>query len=268
MTFYKALAMCLVVSSFISGCGTGINENEIEAVVVNMHSDLGFKPPKRKTISEEFNNKATQSSLSEKNVEAILPHNKIPDSKFNSDLNYQNLERYEFLTSFHRDSLNKKYYPTKGHEKKKLEKRDGIYKMEKPIVLAGKGFNIKTFEHHASGRIKMNPRRFLISRSPVIPEKALEEHMDPNDENLKAYRPIIFHSRATGFNSTIKQNHIQEAESSLKYQVPQARPISHSKVLMYREEKADVKLKPSLQKIDLLKGDQSINKRDFYNLPQ
>ncbi len=267
MTFYKALALYLVVSTIVFGCGNGAGENEIEAVLVNMHSDLGFEPPQKKTVSEEFNNKILQSSFSEMKRKTTSKYKKNEDFKFNSDLNYQSLERHEFLSSFQQGSL-KQNYSTKKIEKKKIEKEEVIFKNEKSLVLAGKGFNIKTFEKHASGRIKMNPRRFLISRPPEIPEKAAEEHIDPNDENLKAYRPIIFHSRATGFNTTIKQNHFQEAGSSLNYQPTKTHPIADSQVLMNREEKADVKLKPSFRKIDLLRGDPNLNKRDFYSLPQ
>lgn len=141
---------------------------------------------------------------------------------------------------------------------------EGIAVSEKPLILAGKGFDIKGFEALPDGGRFINYTLHLQEPFPNPPPRAVPEKLDLKADVNKASRNLIFHQGGNALNDPPNP----EPEKSYLPPPEQAKPlgeISETQVLLSQGEESLALLHPGKKEIDLLAGNEAINEHRFRN---
>lgn len=180
----------------------------------------------------------------------------------------KNLRLKEEVIRYQKDSqymaLNRQLLPEYPQQKRVAKKQndiaDTVQVRDKPLILGGRGLEIKSFEAQSYIKLEFDYYHHLQKHYPIPVPMVVEDKIDPRvkiDKNTKNY---IYHPTRQALNR-LKQVDMQEPEPPEKMvplkkipetylRVPRMRP---TQLILYRSDKA----------LDLLYGNESVN-RDAY----
>jgi hypothetical protein len=257
------LATNLIFLSLALGCG----EKEEEAGVVVIPDSILHAPPQitiilRSDITLEQPldpdpqfDKSIANNKTEKKRKILGPKG-APLASFKTDIGYQSIDRFEkmvpasFEISFEKKPPNKKIRKT-------------VKLQDKPLVFAGRGFNIETFDHAIKPAVEVDYVSHL--REPLKQSLAngITDHLDSNGEYSKDTKGLIYSPTRAAFGKMppplVEPKPIERKAkfAGLAEKNPNSilrfPPGEESIAVIARDEK----------RLDLLTGNESLNKKRF-----
>ena len=257
------LATHLIFLSLALGCG----EKEEEAVVVVIPDSILHAPPQitiilRSDIALEQPldpdpqfDKSTVNNKTEKKRK-ILEAKGTPLAALKADIGYQSIDRFEKMTPFSFEiSFEKK--PSKTQIRKTVKLQD------RPLVFAGHGFNIGTFDHAVKPGIEVDYVSHLREPLKQSLSNGITDHLDLNGEYSKDTKGLIYSATRAAFGKMppplVEPKPIERKAkfAGLAEKNPNSilrfPPGEESIAVIARDEK----------RLDLLTGNESLNKKRF-----
>ncbi|NIQ02965.1 MAG: hypothetical protein GWM98_08975 [Nitrospinaceae bacterium] len=170
---------------------------------------------------------------------------------------YSSVQRYEFLPELRRDAG----APQAPGPEKKADWRT-VSAGEKPWVLAGRGFAADSL---TAGR-PVNQTNYYLPHRPGKPEVE-PEHLEPTGGLLKSQKPLIFHSGATGFGGEVPTDRKRQTRPSSGKLRLELAPIAETRIYLSSQPKTRMTLAPANNRLDLMNGNQNLNRHRFYQRP-
>jgi len=141
--------------------------------------------------------------------------------------------------------------------------RDTLAVVDKPLVLAGRGFDIKGFQSHSREGIETDFLRHLKRPVPKM-DHVSPDHLDLQLSQAKSSKHLIFHPLGPALSEHSSLPQWKDSEfSKMKPQVLET--IPETKLLFNESEKSDLILRPGSDSLDLLIGNEKINRKTFDN---
>lgn len=172
---------------------------------------------------------------------------------------------YLALTKFEPPPGKKKLKRTAAAKMKPITQRtDTIRIQDKPLILGGRGFELRGFEE--ASRQKLFPGFYRIVSPPLEPDgREPKEKLDLSVEKLKENMELIFHTRTARFGK-IK---FDLAEEEFETKVPPKKvstvpAIDETKILLSQPKDEMLILQPGEQTMDLLIGHEEVNRAAFW----
>jgi len=135
-------------------------------------------------------------------------------------------------------------------------------------VRAGKGFGIAAEKVSSSKMVSFDHASYYF---PTIASKLYSkpsDHLEPMVEPFKSQKPLVFHRGATGFThnppeDTMLSDYSRVSETQLKLS-----PIPGTQIYMSSKPKTHVTLAPAKNRLDLMNGNENLNRERFNKLPR
>ncbi len=266
-------AILFLLNIIHSGCSGGTPSQtldgqyippEVPIIDSRIRSEMKFEdvhatPAIEETeISEEVPDKGTEGLEERPGVAETKV--RFKEEAYKTDKEYLAIKRHERL-----------FLRTDGENGKGLkmhlgpEPRDTVRIVDKPLVLAGKGFNIESFRTRGDERLHFDFNRFLKKPYPLKPERKAVGKLELDIEHTKSIKKLIFHplSHALSKNpgiETEKPETVTEEEKAVY-----VRRIPETKLLLERDRKTQIFLERGERSIDILAGNETINKEIYKN---
>ena len=177
------------------------------------------------------------------------------DSK---DRTYRAVKRYEYLPDLLAESKSRKSSAQNTHTSPSAL-------AGKHWVRGGKGFGVAAEGMASSGTVHSDDASYYSPTVALKPYSKASEHLEPIAEPFKSRKPHIFHSRATGF------THELPAEAAPSGHSPafetRLSPIPETRVYMSSKPRTKVTLAPAKNHLDLMKGNENLNRHRYQNFP-
>lgn len=184
-------------------------------------------------------------------VKTIKPLPKIDnvDLAYKGDKEYLKLNRYEQSSRTVEKSV----------RTQKPNVRDTVIPGDKPLTLAGKGFDLKGLQ--AGRHVDFSHR--LQKPLPKI-DPVPEDHLDLQLTQAKSSKDLIFHPARQAWGEGSRQLiHQQGDRPTIKK--PQAlEGISETKLLLLEGRESFLILRPASESLDLLSGNEKINRKTYF----
>ena len=257
------LATNLIFFSLALGCG----EKGEEAVVFVIPDSILHAPPQititlRSDITLEQPldpdpqfEKSTANNKTEKKRKILGPKG-APLTSFKADLGYQSIDRFEKMAPVSFEiSFEKK--PPKKQIRKTVKLQD------KPLVFAGRGFNIETFDHAFKPAVEVD----YVSHLREPPKKPLAigaaDHLDPEGEYSKDTKYLIYSATRAAFGK-MPPPLVEPKPIEPKTQFASLAEKNPDSILLFPpgEESIAVVVRDE-KRLDLLIGNESLNKKRF-----
>lgn len=136
---------------------------------------------------------------------------------------------------------------------------------EKPLVFAGRGFEIRGFESGSKDNLSFFSAGYL--EGPPLPEDSgrSPDRLDLREGNVRSNRSLIFSGKETGF---FKAETLKESEEGATPKAPPEKKstvekIPETKPFLSQDRKSDLLLLPKKKSVDALMGNENVN-RDFF----
>ncbi len=131
---------------------------------------------------------------------------------------------------------------------------------DKPLILAGRGFEIQGFQSHASQVIQADFLQHLNRSAPKVKPVRLER-LDLQLTEAKTSKYLIFHPLGPALSQLQKPVHWEDPK-------PQNKPedmerIPETKLLFKENRKSQLILRPGNESLDLMIGNEKINRREY-----
>ncbi len=252
--------LILLAGWALSGCSQEAEKPiEVGAVQVELRSDLVLPEAQTAPLGEEgpdFPGPPQKEFQATQRIPLKGP------GQFRQDPEYRSINRYEFLPALLKD--------TRGRKKSGPE--EGVWGnsmtvADKPWVLAGKGFGVGTEILNPSGTVHVNDAHYYFPTVALKPYAKASEHLEPIPGPFKSQKPLIFHSRATGFAHEPPANETPTGRSSPFETTLILSPIPETQVYFSSEPKTKVTLAPAKNRLDLMNGNENLNRHRFGKLP-
>jgi hypothetical protein len=260
-SFYRKLILAaeLIFLSLVLGCGGDKKEEVVVAVpdsppqiTITLRSDIILEQP----LDPDPQFEKSEAIEKGKKKRVILGRKGVPLPTFKADLGYQSIDRFEkmapdrFEISFEKTPPNKKIRKT-------------VKLQDKPLVFAGRGFNIEAFEHAVNPAVEVD----YVSHLREPPKKPLAigaaDHLDPNGEYSKDTKNLIYSATRAAFGKMPPP--LVEAELiKPKTRLEGLAERNPDSVLRFPsgEESIAVVVRDE-KRLDLLVGNESLNKKRF-----
>ena len=254
--------LILLAGWVLSACSQEAeNPIEVGAVQVELRSDLVLPDTpdtQAALLGEEGPHFPGPSSEPFQATQRILL--KGPDP-FRQDAETRAINRYEFLPALLNDPRSRK---TSGQEKGVLG--NPITVADKPWVLAGKGFGVAAEGMTPPGTVHLNDAHYYFPTVAWQPYSKASEHLLPRAGHFKSQKSLIFHSRATGFAHEPPVDDGLSEKSPYETQLILS-PIPETQVYFSSEPKTEITLAPAQNRLDLINGNENLNRHRFNQLP-
>jgi hypothetical protein len=261
VSFYRKLILVieLIFLSLVLGCGGSV-EAEVVVVIpdsppqitITLRSDITLEQPLEP--DPQFGKSAAVKKEEKKRT--ILGRKSTPLPAFRSDVGYQSIDRFETIAP-DRFEISFEKKPPKKQIRKTVKLQD------KPLVFAGRGFNIKVFGHAINSAVEVD----YVSHLREPPKKPLAlaatDHLDLNGEYSKDTKNLIYNATRAAFGKMppplVEANPLEPTTqfASLLEKNPDSilrfPPGEESIAVVARDEK----------RLDLLIGNESLNKKRF-----
>lgn len=229
---------------------------EVGAVQVELRSDLVLPDTQTGSLGEE------SPDFSGPSPEAFQATQRIPlKGPGHLDTEYRSINRYEFLPALLKDSRSRK---TSGQAEGVLG--NPITVASKPWVLAGKGFGVAAEGMTPPGTVHIDDAHYYFPTVALQPYSKASEHLEPMAGHFKSQKPLIFHSRATGFGHEPPVDDGLSKKSPYETQLILS-PIPETQVYFSSEPRTQIILTPSNNRLDLINGNENLNRHRFNQLP-
>ncbi len=142
-----------------------------------------------------------------------------------------------------------------------------LRKQDRALVLAGKGFQIpdlRRFEPEPS--LEINPFVHIKLRArPRGPGEPVDR-LDPEFDQAARHRVLIFRSRESAFyNVPVPQVRLEPPPEPPPARIPE--PVPETRLLLSDGGQTRLLLLPARKRLDLLRGNEVQNLREFYQYP-
>lgn len=235
---------------------------EVGAAQVELRSDLILPktPDSTVLLTEENPDRPGQSTNPMPATQRIPLTGSV---NYSQDRAYRAVKRYEFLPAL----------LTEPKTRKSSAQEDNTHAnswtlADKQWVRAGKGFGVAAEGLVPPGTVHLDDAAYYFPSVALKPYSKASEHLEPADEPFKSHKPLIFHSGATGFAheppaEVEPPGHLPAFETRLVLS-----PIPETQVYFSSQPKTKVTLAPSKNRLDLMNGNENLNRNRFGKLPQ
>jgi hypothetical protein len=138
--------------------------------------------------------------------------------------------------------------------------RESTDVVDKPLVLAGKGFDIQGFQSHASQVIQADFLQHLNRSAPKV-KPVRVERLDLQLTQAKSSKHLIFHPLGPALSQLQKPVHWEDPKPQNKQKT--LKRIPETKLLFSEGGKSDLLLRPGSESLDLMIGNEKINRREY-----
>ena len=276
MSIFKkrpCLSTLVFFSLLVSGCGEKLQGEFVmegfdsgPQVKITLHSQLELDfpldpDPQLQTADTdelgESDNKFIAGVYAKLRRSASLrSQRRLPE--FKADMAYQSLKRYETIDPG-------RYVIT---IKKGPEKPDRIRKtvkiQDKPLIFAGRGYNISAFEKEMKPLIDVDYATHLLVIPPDLSTQEIEDKLDLKAGYSRDTKYLVYSSTRSAFGKLppplieTKPESLHSAEST----IPLERNPD-SVLLFPRREESLLVLRKAEKQFDLLVGNETLNKKQF-----
>ena len=183
---------------------------------------------------------------------------KLKKPSYLSDDEYIALNRHERL-----------FLQTPGEKRSGLsvhlvpEPRDTVNVRDKPLIFAGKGFEIDDFRGLSEERLYFRFTRHLERDLPLVPPAKPREKLELDVEHTASTRDVVFHSPRAAFNKPLASDVEVVEEHVVEKKQPYVRRTPETKVLLEKGYDTNIVLEPSDKTMDLLIGNETLNREIF-----
>jgi hypothetical protein len=261
---------------FVSGCGGEDPEAEVSFEVVEgppqititlrskLDLDFSLDPDLQLEVSQEGTNEFEESRnkfiakvyTKSKRSEMLRPQlGKQP--RFETDIEYQALERYENI-DVERYAINVEKSPQKPPIRKMVKVQD------KSLIFAGRGYNISVFEKDNKPSIDIDYATHLVAVPPVPTSNQLRERLDPKAGYSRDTKYLVYNSTRSAFGEFSSPFVKNKPEPSKKADSAVSAKRNPDSILLFpRSEKSMLVLRKADKQLDLLAGNESLNRKQF-----
>jgi hypothetical protein len=259
--FYRKriLVTELIFLSLALGCG-GSKEREVVVVVpdsppqitITLRSDITLEQPLEP--DPQFDKSAAAKKGEKKRT--ILGRKVAPLPTFKADAGYQSIDRFEKMAP-DRFKISFEKKPPKKQIRKTVKLQD------KPLVFAGRGFNIETFDHAVNPAVEVD----YVSHLREPPKKPLAigamDHLDPNGEYSKDTKGLIYSATRAAFGK-MPPPLVEPKPIEPKTRLAGLAERNPDSILRFPPGEASIAVVARDEKrLDLLVGNESLNKKRF-----
>ena len=172
---------------------------------------------------------------------------------------YRSLQRYEFLPALLDEPGTQPFSGKDPAASGAVSSPPVKYR-----VWAGKGFGVGA-EPRAQN-LHLDDAYYYLPSVTGKPYAQPSEHLAPAGKPFKSQKPLIFHSGATGF---AYEPPGVPAEGSPVFETTRVlSPIPETQVYFSSRPQTEVKLVPGKNRLDLMNGNENLNRHRFGKLPQ
>ena len=243
-------------------CSQGAQEPlEIGTAQVELRSDLVISEAQRPTTALSDEKKRDNLSRSLTPILATQRISLTAPTSYSQDRAYRSVKRYEFLPALSADPK-----PQKNLAKKDKPQADSWTLTGKPWVRKGKGFGVGSKRMASSNSVHLHQASYY---SPTVASKPFSngsEHLEPMVEPFKSQKPLVFHHGATGFAHEPRDNATLTDVSPAFETRLELLPIPETQVYLSSKPKTHVTLAPAKNRLDLMYGNNNLNRDRFYKL--
>lgn len=230
-------------------------------VTITLHSqlelDFPLDPDLRSQIAKEVPNKKIDTIYAKLKEER--ERRSHPVQHFKEDKKYQSIKRYENIDP-------ERYAITikKSPEKPSDQTRETVKVQDKPLIFAGRGYNINVFEKEIKPAIDVDYATHLVAIPPDAPTDQTPDKMDSRAGYSRDTKFLVYNSTRSAFGELPPP--LVENEPAPPRSVEPAIPLERnpdSVLLFPRGEKSLMVLRKAEKQYDLLEGNESLNKKQF-----
>ncbi|MDH3256389.1 MAG: hypothetical protein OEM27_02130 [Nitrospinota bacterium] len=178
---------------------------------------------------------------------------------YEQDRAFRDIQRYEFLPA-----LLQEPEARKSHDPESNADANSWTLADKYWVRAGKGFAVAAEGSVSSGTIHPNDASYYLPAVVLKPYPKASERLELIAGSFKSRKPLVFHSGATGFAheppaETMPPGHSPAFETQLELA-----PIPETRVYLSAKPNTQVTLAPAKNRLDLMNGNENLNRHRFY----
>lgn len=181
----------------------------------------------------------------------------IPEHKeYQADAEYGKIMRYDYLPYW----LEKE----KGKLQPSAEEEDPtVRKMDRAMVLAGKGFQIPNLEQFvADPGVEINEYHHIDFDAPQPPLKERRDRLDPEFRGAVYRKELIFHPQVSAFHN-VEPRKLEEDVRPDERLPLDPEPAEDTRLLLWSSGKTRLTLSPGKKQWDLLHGDEYRTRLDY-----
>jgi hypothetical protein len=270
------LYILLFCGLFISGCGGEEPEAEMSfkvvesppQITITLRSKLGLDfsldPDLQLEVSQEDSNEFDESGnnfiakvYAKPKRSAMLRSQLGKQPAFKTDTKYQALQRYENIDLG-------TYAITIEKSPQNSDIRKTVTTQDKPLIFAGRGYNISAFEKEGKPAIEVDYATHLVAVPPVPKGNHLRERLDSEGEYSRDTKYLVYNSTRTAFGEFPPPLVGSKSEFSRKSDSATPSKRNPDSVLLFpRGEASLLVLRQAGKQFDLLAGNESLNREHF-----
>jgi hypothetical protein len=232
---------------------TASSENTSEAPVAPSAKEQSAKPLPTQTEPKPTKPASKSEQTQNESASGESSRSAKPSEKkaltFKQDANYLAMNRYEW------PSLESKPPVAIGEHVRKTATA-----VDKPLIFAGKGFEIQGFQSLASQVVRADFLQHLNRPAPKVKPVRLER-LDLQLIQAKSSRQLIFHPLGSALSQFQKPAPWETPHSRNNPQ--DLKPVPETKLLFGENKRSELILRPGSESLDLLIGNEKINRKEF-----
>jgi hypothetical protein len=274
----KRAYLCVLLSFglLVSGCGGEDLETEVSLetiegppqVTITLHPkldlDFSLDPDPQLEVSqadtdefEEPGNKFVAEAYAKLKRSGMLRALSGKKPAFKTDTDYQALQRYENVDP-------ERFVITIEKSPQKPPIRKTVKVQDKPLIFAGRGYNISAFEKEGKPAIDVDYATHLVAVPPVPTGSHLRERLDPKGEYSRDTKYLVYNSTRSAFGEFPPPLVENKPEFSRKSDSTTPAERNPDSVLLFpRGEKSLLVLRKAEKQFDILAGNESLNRKQF-----
>jgi len=263
------LSTLIFFSLLASGCG----EEPVEEVVafesapqvtITLHSqlelDFSLDPdPQLQTADtdelEEGDNKFIAGVYAKLKMSASLRSQLGRLPEFKADTKYQSIKRYETIDP-------ERYAITIKKRAEKPGIRKTVKVQDKPLIFAGRGYNISAFEKEMKPAIDVDYATHLRVTPPEPSAREIKDQLDPKAGYSRDTKYLVYNSTRSAFGELPPPLIDDKPTLSAEPAIPSERNPDSVLLVPHGEESLLV-LRQAEKRFDLLAGNEALNKKQF-----
>ena len=178
--------------------------------------------------------------------------------EFKADVAYQSIKRYEKIDPEHY-AITIKKGPDKSDRIRKTVKVQ-----DRPLIFAGRGYNIYAFEKEMKPAIDVDYATHLVVIPPEPPAGEIKDRLDPKAGYSRDTKYLVYNSTRSAFGKFPPP--LIETKPESPHSAEPAIPLERnpdSVLLFPREGESLLVLRKAEKQFDLLAGNEALNKKQF-----
>jgi len=185
------------------------------------------------------------------------PSRLLPD--FKADTDYQSIKRYEKIDP-ERYAITIKKHPEKPSDRI----RKTVKVQDKPLIFAGRGYNIYAFEKEMKPAIDVDYATHLLVIPPEPSAREIEDRLDLKAGYSRDTKYLVYNSTRSAFGELPPPLIDDKPEPARSAEPPTLQERNPDSVLLFpRGEESQLVLRKAEKQFDLLTGNESLNKKQF-----